>query len=303
MPIKRFKALAGHIKTADSGIAAVEFALIVPMLLLIYLGAVDLTQGLMADRKLTHLAGTLSDLVARQAAETVESEDIEAYFAASTALMRPYDATQTGMRVTIASVDSGGTAEVLASTAANGIAAMTVGNTVDIPSEIAALAADRCVVIGESWHAYSPMFRYVFQADVPLYQRAINIPRMESEDCKDAGLSICAGFSGNAVQGMNCNNPNNSWGTGNGQGGGLSNGGGQGGNSGGNQGNAGSNISGSGNGQGGGPSNGGGQGGNRDNTEANDSESDDGASRGDSGRPRGGRGRGNGWGWGHWSRD
>ncbi|WP_404400054.1 TadE/TadG family type IV pilus assembly protein [Pelagibacterium halotolerans] len=220
-----------------SGIAAVEFALIVPIMLLLYLGAVDLTQGLMADRKLTHLAGTLGDLVAQDNLDEITGDDIEGYFAASAALMRPYDGNATPMRISIVAVDDSGDADVTESVAVNGMTPLETGTQITLPEDIANLASGRCAVIAEGWYAYSPMFSYVFQSDVPLYQRSIHIPRMDTEGCEADGLpdldpvddvvtGVCAGFSGNAHQGANCENNNNSWGTGNGQGGGITNSGG-----------------------------------------------------------------------------
>jgi Flp pilus assembly protein TadG len=51
---------------ARSGIAAVEFALILPMLLALYFGVIVLAQGLEAGRKTQALSRTLADLASRQ---------------------------------------------------------------------------------------------------------------------------------------------------------------------------------------------------------------------------------------------
>ncbi|MAC38359.1 MAG: pilus assembly protein TadE, partial [Oceanicaulis sp.] len=47
------------------GLSAVEFALIAPVMILLYLGAVDLSLVLSIDRKVTSAASALADLVAQ----------------------------------------------------------------------------------------------------------------------------------------------------------------------------------------------------------------------------------------------
>ncbi len=48
------------------GIAAVEFALIVPIMLCMFIGTVELSQAITVDRRVTQVASTTADLVARQ---------------------------------------------------------------------------------------------------------------------------------------------------------------------------------------------------------------------------------------------
>ena len=62
------RAFFGRLTRDDRGVAAVEFALILPLMLTLYLGCAELSQGLIATRKSTNVAIALSDLVAEQAA-------------------------------------------------------------------------------------------------------------------------------------------------------------------------------------------------------------------------------------------
>ena len=47
------------------GVSAVEFALIAPILIMIYLALAELTLGMMASRRTSHLAATIGDLAAQ----------------------------------------------------------------------------------------------------------------------------------------------------------------------------------------------------------------------------------------------
>ena len=63
---RSFKLSLRRIKRDNKGVAAVEFALILPLMLTLYFGSAEITQGVLASRKMALLSRTLSDLVAQQ---------------------------------------------------------------------------------------------------------------------------------------------------------------------------------------------------------------------------------------------
>ena len=86
------------------GVAAVEFALILPLMLLIYLGSAEVTQALMASRNATMVARTLADLVAQQqSGVNVTDAQLTTIFTAATAVMAPFSTSS--LRMTITSVN------------------------------------------------------------------------------------------------------------------------------------------------------------------------------------------------------
>ena len=92
------------IRYNEEGVSAVEFALIAPILIFIYLGAVELSLLMRVDRRVTSTTASLGDLTARLA--TVTDEDMEEMFAAAEVMMQPYEAQSATMRIT-SIVDSG----------------------------------------------------------------------------------------------------------------------------------------------------------------------------------------------------
>lgn len=86
------------------GVAAVEFAIILPLMLLMYIGAVDVTRGVMASRKVALLSRTVSDLVSQQpTTQDTPSSQISTIFAAASSVMAPYDTSS--LKLTVSAID------------------------------------------------------------------------------------------------------------------------------------------------------------------------------------------------------
>lgn len=87
------------------GVAAVEFAILLPLMLSIYVAAVDLTRGVMATRKLDLLSRTVSDLVSQQpTTSAVTSATLETIFTAATAVMSPLPASSVTITVSAVTI-------------------------------------------------------------------------------------------------------------------------------------------------------------------------------------------------------
>lgn len=161
----------GRFLSHQKGMAAVEFALIAPVLLFLYLGATDLTQALAIDRKLGLFASTVSDLVAQE--KGISNNDIRGMVDAGTAIMRPFSTDDTELRLTVFDLTDGppnvtcnwATAAAPASGA--------------LPQEMLTLAAGHYVVLATTWYEYQPMFGTVFNASVPLEQHSLHIVRQD----------------------------------------------------------------------------------------------------------------------------
>ena len=101
----------GRIRTDKGGVAALEFALILPLMLSMYLGSVELTKGIMASRKVNLVSRTIADISAQQStAAKIPSTQIAAIFTASTAIMAPYSTSSlkmTASAITIQTTSSG----------------------------------------------------------------------------------------------------------------------------------------------------------------------------------------------------
>ena len=96
------------------GVASVEFAFLAPVLILLYVGAGEVSQAVMTSRKVEALSRTLADLVSQQPTSSQSSSYpapanatnqtmLQTILSASTALMSPV--TLTPLKMTISAVD------------------------------------------------------------------------------------------------------------------------------------------------------------------------------------------------------
>jgi Flp pilus assembly protein TadG len=72
------------------GVAAVEFALLVPIMVMMFIGAVELSQAITVDRRVTQIANATADLVAR-ADKKISQSEIKDIMRISSYILKPYN--------------------------------------------------------------------------------------------------------------------------------------------------------------------------------------------------------------------
>jgi Flp pilus assembly protein TadG len=85
---RKLRRLAHKLLADRRGVAAIEFAMVIPIMLMLFLGTVEFSVGVATNRKVQLMAQTLSDLTSRSA--SVSDADLANFFAAGTGIMTPY---------------------------------------------------------------------------------------------------------------------------------------------------------------------------------------------------------------------
>ena len=86
------------------GVAAMEFALILPLILIMYVGALDVTRAVLASRNVDLLSRTISDIVSQQpTTAAMPAATVSLIFGAASSVMAPYSTT--GLKLTVSAVD------------------------------------------------------------------------------------------------------------------------------------------------------------------------------------------------------
>lgn len=88
------------------GVSAVEFAILAPLLVALYVGSVQVTLGLSADRKVSIVTNSVADLVTQD--DTITDADLQDIYAAAEAVLQPYDSAPLSMRITSVRMDQDG---------------------------------------------------------------------------------------------------------------------------------------------------------------------------------------------------
>lgn len=99
----RARRAAERLRKDCSGIAATEFAVIVPVMLVMFFGLVEFSSGVAVDRKVTLVARTLSDLTSQ--GTCTDDATLGNTFAAANAIFYPYPSTPTISTITELYVD------------------------------------------------------------------------------------------------------------------------------------------------------------------------------------------------------
>ncbi len=124
---RRWPELAADIACDHSGIAATEFALLLPALLILFLGSYETSNLVIAYMKLEAAAETAADLVAQTAVNTVlQSTDFTHVTDAAELVLTPLPTSSTQLKIAYASVTySTGTAVIDWHLEVNGATAIT----------------------------------------------------------------------------------------------------------------------------------------------------------------------------------
>lgn len=110
----------------QSGLAAVEFALVAPVMILLYCGMAELTLAMMAERQAAHSASVVGDLVAQ--ATQMNAAQMGDIFSVGDAIMKPFSPATLRFRVSSIKADVNGVPKVVWSQG-HGLGALGVGTT------------------------------------------------------------------------------------------------------------------------------------------------------------------------------
>src|SRR5215218_8403862 len=102
-PMQKISFGARRLMQDCRGVAAVEFAVIVPVMLTLFFGMVEFSNGVSVDRKVTLVARTLSDLTSQSI--SVSDLDLTNFTTAAKAILTPYTPTPLEATVTELYVD------------------------------------------------------------------------------------------------------------------------------------------------------------------------------------------------------
>lgn len=160
-------------------VAVVEFAIVLPILVVLYFGTVEAAALYSADRRVSTVAGTMGDLVSRIDG-TISTSTLNDYFTAAQGIMQPYSTTGLTQVVSVLTVAADGTAKVYWSRGYNGGVARTANAAYSMTAvpQMNTLAKGGYLVVSEIKYPYKPVYGIVIPRTVNLNHVQYFLPRL-----------------------------------------------------------------------------------------------------------------------------
>jgi Flp pilus assembly protein TadG len=138
--IARLRKLAGFAASSrlareKDGVGAVEFALIVPILLIIYLMSFEITVAISITRKTTHASSDIADLVTQRT--TVDKAFLATMTNVAKATIAPYSSNGVTLKLSGITIDGASVARIAWSWQSTGGTPYGAGTVATIPSDLA----------------------------------------------------------------------------------------------------------------------------------------------------------------------
>ncbi|WSH65269.1 TadE/TadG family type IV pilus assembly protein [Rhizobium ruizarguesonis] len=134
-PFTRLVLTARRLIRDRKGAGAIEFAILFPVLIMLYIGAFEITIGLSVSKRVTRAAGTVADLITQQ--QSVTKSALAQMPSVATAIFVPYNSTALTMKITGVTIDASANAKVLWSWAQDGTVPYAKNATVsNVPSDM-----------------------------------------------------------------------------------------------------------------------------------------------------------------------
>jgi Flp pilus assembly protein TadG len=166
----------------QGGVSAVEFAILLPLMLTMYLGGVEISQAVSADRKTTLVAHTVGDLTAQAA--NVTTADMTNVFNAGVAVAYPFSSANLKVTVTSVCIDQNGSIATVAwSRTLNGTT--HTGNvTSSIPAAL--MVPKTSLIWGEATYTYRPTIGWTITGSLDLKDKFFLRPRLSNSVTLDS---------------------------------------------------------------------------------------------------------------------
>ncbi|MDQ1229360.1 TadE/TadG family type IV pilus assembly protein [Sphingomonas sp. SORGH_AS_0879] len=165
------------------GVAMIEFALTLPVMLILYLGGVQLQDGIACNRKVTIATRAAGDLISQNTTGTISASEVDDDLQLATQVLLPYAASAATIRVTEIAI-ANGQATVKWSRGLN-TTRYNPGSRITVPNEMLAYSSSY-LLFAEVTYAYTPPSSFGAIGPLTLKDSLYMIPRNTDQiDCTD----------------------------------------------------------------------------------------------------------------------
>jgi Flp pilus assembly protein TadG len=164
----------GRLAKDQRGVSAVEFALLAPLMITVYLGGVEVSQAVSIDRKVSLSARAVADLVSQ--GTTITNAEMDNIKTAAKTVVSPFPTGQLKVTVSSVKIDADKKAKVEWSDALN-TSARPKDQDVTLPAGLT--VANTWIIWAEVEYAYTPAVGYVLTGTMKLSDQIYMRPRLQ----------------------------------------------------------------------------------------------------------------------------
>ena len=169
-PAMRDRRAMRHFGTDRRAVAAAEFALVLPFMVALLLGSIEISEAVSLSRKVTLTAHTVTDLVSRNSCLT--TSEMNSLLAAASAVVQPFSSANLTMTVTQVVTDANGKATVSWSTSSS----LTAGSPVTLPTTLQ--QPNATYIWGVAVYNYTPALGYKLTGPIAVTDQMYLSPRL-----------------------------------------------------------------------------------------------------------------------------
>lgn len=172
---RRLAAAARQFGSDRSGIAAVEFAMVAPVLMILYFGITEIGDAVVVYTKVTHTASSVNDLVSQ--AKIVTNADMTNMFNAAATILAPYPTSALSIVVSAVQTDAASKATVAWSDGYHATP-LAKNSAYTLPTNL--VAPNAFYVDAKVTFQYQPIIGYLISGTVALTRETYLLPRNTS---------------------------------------------------------------------------------------------------------------------------
>jgi hypothetical protein len=178
----RLRNLLDSFRRCESAIAAVEFALIAPFLILLTLGGFEVSRFILVQQKAEKMAYSVADVIAQY--DTIRVAEVNQVFMATEQIMQPYTFGADGVAIISSVYREEADPQPLvrwqcrsSDSMAQDSGVGTVGGQATLPGDLLLDEKDG-VIVSEVYYRFTPLFQFVFLDPFVIQRTAVFRPRL-----------------------------------------------------------------------------------------------------------------------------
>jgi Flp pilus assembly protein TadG len=166
--------LRGVASNAEA-VAAVEFAIIFPFMLALYLGSIEVGNAMAVQFKTALATRAIADLASQYT--SIDNSTMSGILGAASTVVAPYSASSMVVTISEVTTNSAGQGTITWSDSLNGTA-HSVGQSVTLPTALQ--IASTSMIWSEVTYPFQPTFGYVLTGTINIYQTSYFYPRLSN---------------------------------------------------------------------------------------------------------------------------